>query len=410
MKAVVFTLGCKVNSRESACLITGLKARGYETSDKLGPADIYIINTCAVTAEAEKKSRQAVARALKFNKEAKIFICGCASQKNPNVFREKGARVVVGARAKDKILDYLDCEGVFIEESDEYYEKYFPDNGLKTREYIKIQDGCDNYCSYCIIPYLRGRSRSRKIEKIVEEIKLLNPIEAVITGINVSAFDDDGKRLPQLISALKEFDCRFRFGSLEVCSITKELLEETKKLKDFAPHFHLSLQSGSDNVLKAMNRHYTADEFASKVDLIRKFYPNAAITTDIIVGYSAETEENFEETLNFCDRIAFADIHCFPYSVREGTEGAKLKKISDDIKRIRLEKLMEKKKVLKQKYVNQYIGATLTFIPEEEINGYTVGYSENYIRIYIKGCVPSSKIKVKILENYQDGMLAEVIV
>ena len=409
MKAVVFTLGCKVNSRESACLITGLKQRGFETSDKLEPADIYIINTCAVTAEAEKKSRQAITRALKFNSNAKVFICGCASQKNPNVFKEKGAKVVVGAKAKDKILDYLDNEGIFIEESDEYYEKYFPDNSLKTREYIKIQDGCDNYCSYCIIPYLRGHSRSRKIEKIVEEIRLLNPVEAVITGINVSAFDDDGKKLPQLINAIKDFDCRFRFGSLEVCSITKELLEETKKLKDFAPHFHLSLQSGSDNVLKAMNRHYTADEFASKVEMIRDFYPDAAITTDIIVGYSAETEENFEETLKFCDRVAFADIHCFPYSVREGTEGAKLKKIPDDIKKARLERLMAKKKELKEKYISRYIGRVLTFIPEEDVDGYTVGYSENYIRIYLKGCVPTTKIKVKILENYQDGVLAEVL-
>lgn len=409
MKAVVFTLGCKVNSRESACLITGLKELGYETSDKLEKADIYIINTCAVTAEAEKKSRQAIARVLKFNPQAKVYVCGCASQKNPKSFIDKGVQVVTGAKSKDKLLALLNEQGVFIEESDEYYEKYFPSKSSRTREYVKIQDGCNNFCAYCIIPYLRGRERSRKIENIVEEIKILNPLETVITGINVSAFNDEGKKLPELMEALKDFDCRFRFGSLEVCSITEELLKATKKLKDFAPHFHLSLQSGSTAVLKAMNRHYTADEFAEKVELIRKHYPDCAITTDIIVGYSAETEEYFEETLAFCDRVKFADIHCFPYSVREGTNGAKLKKLPDAVKKARLEKLMAKKAELKNEYITKNIGKILNFIPEEEVDGYTVGYTENYIRIYLKNCLPQVKVKVKLTAVFKDGAIAEVV-
>ena len=409
MKAVVFTLGCKVNSRESACLITGLKELGYETSDKLEKADIYIINTCAVTAEAEKKSRQAIARVLKFNPQAKVYVCGCASQKNPKSFIDKGVQVVTGAKSKDKLLALLNEQGVFIEESDEYYEKYFPSKSSRTREYVKIQDGCNNFCAYCIIPYLRGRERSRKIENIVEEIKILNPLETVITGINVSAFNDEGKKLPELMDALKDFDCRFRFGSLEVCSITEELLKATKKLKDFAPHFHLSLQSGSTAVLKAMNRHYTADEFAEKVELIRKYYPDSAITTDIIVGYSAETEEYFEETLAFCDRVKFADIHCFPYSVREGTNGAKLKKLPDAVKKARLEKLMAKKAELKNEYITKNIGKILNFIPEEEVDGYTVGYTENYVRIYLKNCLPQVKVKVKLISVFKDGALAEVV-
>lgn len=409
MKAVVFTLGCKVNSRESACLITGLKELGYETSDKLEKADIYIINTCAVTAEAEKKSRQAIARVLKFNPQAKVYVCGCASQKNPKSFIDKGVQVVTGAKSKDKLLALLNEQGVFIEESDEYYEKYFPSKSSRTREYVKIQDGCNNFCAYCIIPYLRGRERSRKIENIVEEIKILNPLETVITGINVSAFNDEGKKLPELMDALKDFDCRFRFGSLEVCSITEELLKATKKLKDFAPHFHLSLQSGSTAVLKAMNRHYTADEFAEKVELIRKYYPDSAITTDIIVGYSAETEEYFEETLAFCDRVKFADIHCFPYSVREGTNGAKLKKLPDAVKKARLEKLMAKKAELKNEYITKNIGKILNFIPEEEVDGYTVGYTENYIRIYLKNCLPQVKVKVKLTAVFKDGAIAEVV-
>ena len=409
MKAVVFTLGCKVNSRESSCLITGLKEKGYETSDKLEPADVYIINTCAVTAEAEKKSRQAIARAKKFNENARIFICGCASQKNPEAFIVKGAQVVTGAKAKDKILDLLDNEGIFIEQSDEYYEKYLPSKSSKTREYVKIQDGCNNFCSYCIIPYLRGRSRSRKIENIVEEIKALDSLEIVITGINVSAFDDNGKKLPELLHALKDFDCRFRFGSLEVGVISEELLTATKQLKDFAPHFHLSLQSGSDSVLKTMNRHYTSSEYADKVKLIREFYPDAAITTDIIVGYSTESDENFKECLEFCDAIEFADVHCFTYSVREGTAGAKLKKLPDDVKKTRLDQMLKRKEAYKDKFVEKNIGKILTLIPEEEIDGYTVGYTENYLRVFVKGCIPHGKVKVEIVEKYQDGALAEVI-
>ena len=409
MKAVVFTLGCKVNSRESSCLITGLKERGFETSDKLEPADVYIINTCAVTAEAEKKSRQAIARAKKFNASARIFICGCASQKNPEAFIVKGAQVVTGAKAKDKILDLLDNKGIFIEQSDEYYEKYLPSKSSKTREYVKIQDGCNNFCSYCIIPYLRGRSRSRKIENIVEEIKALDSQEIVITGINVSAFDDNGKKLPELLYALKGFDCRFRFGSLEVGVISEELLTATKQLKDFAPHFHLSLQSGSDKVLKTMNRHYTSSEYADKVKLIREFYPDAAITTDVIVGYSTESDENFKECTEFCDAIEFADVHCFTYSVREGTAGARLKKLPDEVKKARLDQMLKRKEAYKDKFVAKNIGKILTLIPEEEIDGFTVGYTENYLRVFVKGCLPYGKVRVKIIEKYQDGALAEVL-
>ncbi len=409
MKAVVFTLGCKVNSRESASIITGLKEKGFETSDNLEYADLYVINTCAVTAEAEKKSRQAISRALKFNKDAKIVVCGCASQKNPKAFADKGVKVIAGAKAKDKLIDYIDSEGIFIEQGNDYYEKYMPAKSSRVREYIKIQDGCNNFCSYCIIPYLRGRSRSRKIENVVAEIEALSPQEAVITGINVSAFNDQGKGLPELLRAFKKFDCRFRFGSLEVCSINKELLDATKELKNFAPHFHLSLQSGSDAVLKSMNRHYTTQEFYKKVELIREYYPDAAITTDIIVGYSTESEENFNETLEFCDKVGFSDIHCFPYSVREGTAGAKLKTLPDNLKKQRLDRLLQKKYQLKEEYLKKYLGKTLTVICEEEIDGYTVGYTENYLRVYLLKGNTNRFYKVKLTELFRDGALAEIV-
>jgi len=408
-KAVVFTLGCKVNARESAALMSGLAEKGYDVSDKIERADLYIINTCAVTAEAEKKSRQAVARMRKYNPDAPIFVCGCASQRDPEAFVQKGVKVVTGAKSKDKIIGLLEDEGVFIEKSDEYYERYLPCKTSRTREYVKVQDGCDNFCAYCIIPYLRGRSRSRKIENVITEINALSPAEAVITGINISSYNDNGKGLSELIAALSDVECRIRLGSIEVGVVDEKLLEATGKLKDFAPHFHLSLQSGSDHVLKTMNRRYTTEEYYNRVELIRKFYPDAAITTDVIVGYSTETDEDFSETLNFCRKVGFADIHCFPYSVREGTLGAKLKKIPDGIKKERLNRLLEVKRELKNAYLGAHLGKILTVIPEEEEDGFIVGYTENYIRVYMEGEMKEGKYRVKLTEPFKDGARAEYV-
>lgn len=408
MKAVVFTLGCKVNSRESAGIMQGLKERGYEVYDDWTSADLYIINTCAVTAEAEKKSRQAIARAKKYNENAKIIICGCAAQNHPQAFYDKGAFAVVGARNKERLFDLLDIGGVDISDGLAYSEGYLPCKTSKTREYIKIQDGCDNFCSYCIIPYLRGRSRSRDKQKIKQEILQLSPQEAVITGINVSDYNFEGCDLADLLLYLSDLDCRIRLGSLEACVITEKLLKATKSLKNFAPHFHLSLQSGSNAVLKSMNRHYTAEEYAEKVALIRSYYPNAAITTDIIAGYSTETDEFFEQSYEFCKKMRFADIHCFPYSVRKGTVGAKLKPIADDVKKARLNKMLGLKAELKADYEKQNEGKILQFIAEEQIDGYTVGYSENYLRLYVKGGA-FGVYNVRVLSSFKDGALAEAV-
>ena len=261
--------------------------------------------------------------------------------------------------------------------------------------------------SYCIIPYLRGRSRSRKIENVIKEIEALSPLEAVITGINISSYSDDGKGLDQLIAALSHINCRIRLGSVEVNVIDEKFLEATKKLKDFAPHFHLSLQSGSDHVLKTMNRRYTAEEYYEKVLLIRKYYPDAAITTDVIVGYSTETEEDFAESVAFCRKVEFSDIHCFPYSVRQGTAGARLKKLPDEVKKDRLNRLLQVKAELKSAYINKYLGKTLTVIPEEIEDGYVVGYTENYIRVFLKGEMKNGEFKVVLKQPFKDGALAE---
>ncbi|MDY6367872.1 MAG: tRNA (N(6)-L-threonylcarbamoyladenosine(37)-C(2))-methylthiotransferase MtaB, partial [Clostridia bacterium] len=384
MKAVVFTLGCKVNESESDSLIRALTDRGYEVSDKLEPADIYIVNTCAVTGEAEKKSRQTVSRIKAISPNAKILFTGCAAQNDPKAFSDKqNVSVVTGTFNKARILDLLDGEGVFIDAEPKCFEEMPTVKTLRERGFIKAQDGCNNFCTYCLIPYLRGRERSRSPQSVLNEITVNGWKETVINGINLSSYDYEGVNLAGLLTFLKDVDTRIRLGSLEVGIITDEFLSAAKKMKNFAPHFHLSLQSGSDEVLKKMNRHYTAEEFYSAAALIRKYFPDAGITTDIIAGFPTETEENFNQTLDLIGRVEFSDIHPFTYSPRKGTVAYKFKDLSGDVKKARLNALMQKKAELKSKFVQKNVGKPLTVLIEEFKDGYSVGYTENYLRVYI---------------------------
>ena len=410
MKAVVFTLGCKVNSCESASLIRGLEEMGYTVTDELSYADLYIINTCAVTSEAEKKSRQAVARVRKFNVNAPIIVTGCASENNPDSFSEKdGVTLVTGTYYKDKILSMLDRKGVIIEDISLNYKESLIPKTTKTRAYVKIQDGCNNFCSYCIIPYLRGRSRSRSIVSIKREIELLNPLEAVLTAINLTAYNYENNTITDLILSLNELNCRIRLGSLEENVITDEFLLATKKLKDFAPHFHLSLQSGSNKVLKDMNRKYSSEDFEKSIELIRKYYPNAGITTDIIVGFPTESDSCFLETLNFAKKVKFSDIHAFPYSKREGTKSYNLNDLDSDVKKSRLNELLNLKYQLKSEFINKNIGSKLYFITEEYDGKYTVGYTENYIKVYVEGEIKNGKYEIEIIKEFKDGAIGTII-
>lgn len=409
MKAVVFTLGCKVNGVESASILRGLQERGWEVSDELEPADLYILNTCAVTAEAEKKSRQAIARIRAVSPHARIAVCGCAAERTPEVFaKREGVFLVTGARQKGEILDFLDaaCTGVRLDESDRSYDEMLPPVHLKTRAFVKIQDGCNNFCSYCIIPYLRGRSRSRTLASAAEEILSSPAEEVVITGIDVSSYRDGEKDLADLLLAVKDAKCRIRLGSLEAGVITPRLLQAAKQVADFAPHFHLSLQSGSDAVLRKMNRHYTGEEFLARVALIREYFPNAAVTTDIIVGFPTETEEDFQATLSLARRAEFSQIHCFAYSRRTGTAAAKLAELPPQAKRDRLHRLMQLGAQLRAAYDEKFVGKVLELVPEERKDGYTVGYSENYIHLYLEK-EADSRCLVRALRPYADGLLAE---
>lgn len=404
MKVSVFTLGCKVNEVESASIMASLEKLGLEVSDSLCPADIYVLNTCAVTREAEKKSRQLVARAKKYNPEAKIFVCGCASEKDKTPFTDKGVYSVTGARKKEEVVtrisQLLDTEDVGL---------LFPKQ-TKTRAFIKIQDGCNNFCSYCIIPYLRGRERSRTVEDILNEIRNSDSPEIVLNGINISSYGYGSVTLRNLIEALEHLNKRVRLGSLECGVITEELLSALKRLPDFAPQFHLSLQSGSDVVLKSMNRRYTAEQYLEKCAIIYKYFPSAAITTDIIAGFCTETEEDFEQSVKIIEKAKFARVHAFAFSPREGTVAYKMKDLPPDVKSKRLHRLLEAGKEASLAYIAGFIGKKLEFIAEEIEGGFTTGYTGNYIKIYLpESAASGGKYKVELIEIYKDGALAKLV-
>ncbi len=408
MKISVLTLGCKVNKYESDALIFELQNRGFETSDKLEFADAFIINTCAVTNEAEKKSRQMIERARKCNPNAKIYIMGCASQNRPKQFENHGVTFLIGTAGKKKLLDELDAQGEELFDLPAEYEDNLYSAQSLSRAFIKIQDGCNNFCTYCIIPYLRGRSRSRKIESIADEVSRLpeRVKEVVLVGIDVSDFRENGeKALGKLLESLDKFDKRLRLSSMEDNLIDENFLKTLKRLKNFCPHFHLSLQSGSDSVLKKMNRKYSTKDFEKSVNLIRKYFPGAGVTTDIIVGFPTETEEEFDETLKFVEKVKFSQLHIFPYSKREGTVAAKIyKDLSGKIKAQRLKKLEELGKKLKKEFVEQNTNGKLLI---EENNGeYFEGYTENYIKCYIKGNYQiGDVVSVKFEKLFKDGAL-----
>lgn len=404
MKAVVFTLGCKVNEVESACLMSALEKQGFEASDKLGYADIYILNTCAVTREAEKKSRQLIARVKKYNPEARIFVCGCASEKAASAFVEKGAVFVCGARNKEDIVAAI-AKDYGVENCGLLFPKQ-----TKTRAFIKIEDGCNNFCSYCIIPYLRGREKSRSIEDILGEIAQCDSPEIVLNGINISAYGYGNVTLTHLIRALKPVKKRIRLGSLECNVITEELLDALKELYDFAPQFHLSLQSGSTRVLKAMNRHYTREDYLQKCEMIYSHFPCAAITTDIIAGFATETEEEFEESLSAINEAGFARVHAFAFSPREGTAAFKLKDVAPNVKSLRLHRLLKAAEIASLKYIEGAIGKNYSFIAEEYDGEYTTGYTGNYIKVYVRARLSSGKIYKVILKNqFKEGAFVELV-
>lgn len=415
MDICVYTLGCKVNQYESGVVVAKLKKAGHNAFEGLKKADIYIINTCAVTSEAEKKSRQSVAKMIKLNPDCKIFVIGCASQNNAEQFKKHGnVKFIKGVASKTDIVDLIEKEGTDVEDLPLVYQNTEFAQITKTRQTIKIQEGCNNFCSYCLVPYLRGRSRSRDVQDILAEaISCKDKVnEIVLTGIDISSYGkNSGTNLGQLIKLLDEqVDVRLRIGSLEVNVITDEFLQILSTCKNFCPHFHLSLQSGCDRVLKKMNRHYTTEQYLQKVELIRRYFPDAGITTDIIVGFPEESDEMFAETCDFAKKVSFSDIHVFPFSVRKGTVAEKMKQVNDGVKKQRAEVLSQVKLQLKQDFLSKYIGKNMQILTEDVDGEYIAGYTANYIKVYLPkdGINENTLYDVKTTGLFNDGLLAEV--
>lgn len=429
MKKVAFhTLGCKVNKYETEAMEELFKTSGYEIVKEDDIADIYVINTCTVTNLSASKSRQFIRKAKRLNANAVVAVVGCYSQVSPDEVAEiDGVDVIIGTNKRNQIVSL--CEEAkdkkmqinIVKDSNEYKEfEEINVTGMEsmTRAYIKVQDGCNQFCSYCIIPYARGRIRSRDAYDIVEEIKELSDKgfkEVVLTGIHVASYGKDlnNMDLATLIENIAKIDGikRIRLSSIEQSIITDEFMERIVNTNKVCDHFHLSLQSGSDSVLERMNRKYTSNEYYEKVKLIRKYMPNAGITTDIIVGFPQETDEEFKETLDFVKKVKFSKIHVFKYSPREGTIAAKMTgQIDGNIKNERSSTLIELQDHLQFEFMKEQKDKILNVLFEEIIDDYLEGYSTNYLRVAVDpSLAKEGDIKeVKVIKCDEDRLISEI--
>ena len=420
-KAALHNLGCKVNSYETEAMQKMLEDEGYEIVPFSEWADVYVINTCSVTNMADRKSRQMLHRAKKQNPDSIVVAAGCYVQtKEAEASIDGAIDIIIGnnkkhelitkieeflAQKKQTIVDStINMEDVELEhkkieamtdinkEVQEFEELYLEKPSEHTRAFLKVQDGCNQFCSYCIIPFARGRVRSRNPKSVLEEVNRLSANgykEVVLTGIHLSSYGvENGESLLHLIQQIHEIDGieRIRLGSLEPKIVTEEFASELSKLKKVCPHFHLSLQSGCDATLKRMNRKYTAEEYAIGCEILRKYFKHPAITTDVIVGFPQETDEEFEITKAFLEKIHFYEMHIFKYSKREGTKAAVMKgQIPENIKQKRSAELIALGEKMSEEFRQFYLGSEQEVLFEElsEIDGksYFVGYTKEYVKV-----------------------------
>ena len=402
-KAALHNLGCKVNAYETEAMQEMLEQNGYEIVPFAEGADVYVINTCTVTNMADRKSRQMLHRARKMNPNAVVVAAGCYVQ-------AQGAKaddcidIIIGNNKKKDLIAILDEHFAKIEEKEpqvelidiahthEYEEMRVSRQAEHTRANVKVQDGCNQFCSYCIIPYARGRVRSRKMEDVLAEVHTLASNgyqEIVLTGIHLSSYGiDTGENLLELIRAVHQVEgiLRIRLGSLEPRIITREFAEGMAALPKMCPHFHLSLQSGCNTTLKRMNRRYTAEEYYEKCELLREVFDHPALTTDVIVGFPGETEEEFRESKAFLEKVNFYETHIFKYSRRQGTKAAEMKdQVPEPVKTERSNQLIALGKVNKKAFEDRLIGQTVEVLMEEEIQRdsetWQIGHTREYVKV-----------------------------
>lgn len=430
-KVALHNLGCKVNAYETEAMQEMLEKEGYEIVPFKEGADIYIINTCTVTNIADRKSRQMLHRARKMNPDAIVVAAGCYVQAQENEHHELDSciDIVIGNNKKQDLIQILDeyeskCKTekvIDINHTNEYENLNLSRTGEHTRAYIKVQDGCNQFCSYCIIPFARGRVRSRSLEDVVQEVTTLSGNgykEVVLTGIHLSSYgvdfeEQEAKKktdLLTLILAVHEIPGieRIRLGSLEPRIITEEFAKTIAGLPKMCPHFHLSLQSGCDATLKRMNRRYTTGEYYEKCELLRKYFDHPALTTDVIVGFPGETEEEFEESKAFVDKVNFYETHIFKYSKREGTRAAVMEnQVPEQIKAERSAQLIELGAKKQEAYEKEMVGKDVEILVEEpaQINGkeVQVGHTKEYIKVALESDenLQNQIVKVRIDDHSQ---------
>jgi len=425
-KFSVYTLGCKVNTYESEAVKKQFEDNGYKSVDFSEFADIYIINTCTVTHLGDRKSRQMIRRTKQLNPESILVVMGCYAQVAPNdIEKISEVDIIIGTDQKahvyDAVAEFLKNREKLnlvtdISDKKDFEELKVTSYEGRTRAFLKVQDGCNNFCSYCIIPYARGRIRSRSLKNSLDEARRLANhgfSEIVLVGIHLASYGKDtGESLLDLLKGINEIDgiSRIRMGSLEPTLFDDEFTEEIAKLPKICRHFHLSLQSGCDETLKRMNRKYKTKDYKACVNRIRKLFPDAAITTDIMVGFPGETDEEFEESLNFAKEISFADAHIFKYSVRKGTVAEKMpNQISPDVAEARSKKLIQVAKDTQQNFLNSHMGKTVDVLFEREHKGILnlyEGKTDNYITVIAKSEKDISGAICRVKINSVKGTIA----
>ena len=427
-KVALTTLGCKVNQFETETMEGLFKQKGYEIVPFEETADFYVINTCSVTSLGDRKSRQIIRRAQRQNEQAIIAVCGCYSQVHPEEIKAiEGVRVVLGTKERSQIVELVEQaareDGIIDEVGNIMEARDFEDIPLydmpqRTRAFLKIEDGCQNFCSYCIIPYARGPVKSRHLDKIYAEAKKLVAAgfkEIVLTGIHLGAYGRDLAGEVTLADACREVLKveglkRLRLGSLESIELSPDLFELIRSDERFCAHLHLPLQAGSDSVLKDMNRHYDTAEFARLIEHVEREVPGVAVSTDIIVGFPGETEEQFQQGLAFVAAMNFSRMHVFPYSRRSGTPAAERKdQIPDPVKKERAHRMQELAARKTQEFHQQFLGKTLRVLFETDTDGITDGLTDNYIRVYTDDAVVCGDLyEVELERLYRDGVWGKV--
>ena len=427
MTVYFYTLGCKVNQYETQEMSEILEKNGYTIIYNAADADVAVVNSCTVTAESVRKTRQIIRKLKKQNPDNIIILTGCASQAEPHIINDlPEVDIFMGNRSNTEIFEAL---SEFLDKKEKTTKRIEHLTGDKyvgvgisrfdghTRAFLKIQDGCDRFCSYCLIPTARGRSRSKALEDIDNELKVLSEngySEIVFVGINLS---DYGKNtpysLPDALRLAEKYDGikRVRLGSLEPDHITDEMIAQLKTITKLCPQFHISVQSGCDSVLKAMNRHYTADDYEYLANKLRETFSDATITTDVLVGFPTETEEDFNTTVEFVKRVAFEKVHVFPYSVREGTRAAKMEQLTKAVKENRAARLSAVTDGIREEFLKKQIGKTVEVLFETEKDGFCEGYTQNYtpVRVYSTKKCKSKYLTVEITGSETDYCVGKII-